>query len=285
MPGLARIAGFVALLAAVFVGALVLGDAIGPEPSDDQPRAEGHVAEHGAGDEQDSAGPAAPVPRGLAHRAEGVQLDVSRTRFAPGRRADFAFRIVDGSGAPVRDFEIEHERRMHLIVVRRDMAGYQHLHPRQAGDGTWHVPLRLAEPGTYRVFADFKRGGGAVTLGTDVEAAGTYAPGPLPAPSEVARTDGYEVALHADGGQVEFDVTRDGRPITDIAPYLGARGHLVALREEDLAYLHVHPDEDRLAFAVEYPSAATYRLFLQFKHDGRVHTAEFTQEADDASDH
>ena len=37
-------------------------------------------------------------------------------------------------------------------------------------------------------------------------------------------------------------VTKDGQPVTDLQPYLGAYGHLVALRAGDLAYLHVHPE-------------------------------------------
>ena len=47
----------------------------------------------------------------------------------------------------------------------------------------------------------------------------------------------------------------------------------------DLAFLHVHPDENRLQFMATFPTAGTYRLFLQFKTaDGRLHTAAFTQE-------
>jgi len=77
-----------------------------------------------------------------------------------------------------------------------------------------------------------------------------------------------------------FDVTRDGRAVK-LEPYLGARGHLVALRSTDLAYLHVHPTQiaartGQVAFATRFPSAGRYRLYLQFKHAGRVRTAEFT---------
>jgi hypothetical protein len=68
-----------------------------------------------------------------------------------------------------------------------------------------------------------------------------------------------------------------------VEPYLGARGHLVALRQGDLAYLHVHPLDkaaagNAITFATTFPSAGRYRLFLQFKEAGRVHTAAFTQE-------
>ena len=77
--------------------------------------------------------------------------------------------------------------------------------------------------------------------------------------------------------QLAFAVTRNGRPVA-VERYLGAKGHLVALRQGDLAFLHVHPDEDSLRFMAAFPTAGRYRLFLQFKTDGRVHTAAFTQE-------
>ena len=60
--------------------------------------------------------------------------------------------------------------------------------------------------------------------------------------------------------------------------YLGAGGHLVALREGDLAFLHVHPLDDGVTFEATFPSAGRFRLFLQFKHAGRVQTVAFTEE-------
>jgi hypothetical protein len=65
----------------------------------------------------------------------------------------------------------------------------------------------------------------------------------------------------------------------EVQDYLGAKGHLVALREGDLAYLHTHPSGDAIRFETEFPTPARYRLFLQFKHDGKVHTAAFTRRA------
>ena len=91
---------------------------------------------------------------------------------------------------------------------------------------------------------------------------------------------GHEAETTARPGeesQLEFAVTRNGRPV-QLQDYLGAKGHLVALRQSDLAYLHVHPDADSLKFMAVFPTAVTYRLFLQFKVDGGVHTAAFTQQ-------
>jgi hypothetical protein len=290
VTGAVRIALFAALLALVFGGAAVAGSALDPDP-DAEPshweagsRAE---EEHGgtqSADDHTGGHEATSAPVGLALTEGGLRLDVDQRRLAAGRAERVDFRILNKRGRAVRDFDVEHDRRMHLIVVRRDLTGFQHLHPKMAPDGTWTVPLELTEPGTYRLFADFKSGGASRTLGTDVQVAGAFEPRDLPHPSSRATTgDGYEVRLAEEGDELRFTVYSDGRRVEDIEPYLGARGHLVALREGDLAFLHVHPESDAteggdIRFRIEYPSAARYRLFLQFKHDGRVRTVAFTKE-------
>jgi hypothetical protein len=57
----------------------------------------------------------------------------------------------------------------------------------------------------------------------------------------------------------------------------------VALRGGDLAYLHVHADEEELLFEPAFPTPGAYRLFLQFSHAGEVHTAAFTIDTREAS--
>ena len=140
--------------------------------------------------------------------------------------------------------------------------------------------LRLPEAGAYRVFADFRTGGRKHTLGEDLFADGAFDALDLPAPADVADAPGgYRVSLlEGKPGDLRFTVRRGGRAVSDLEPYLGARGHLVALRAGDLAYLHTHPDGDRLAFETELPTAGRYRMWVQFQLDGRVHTAAFTQE-------
>ena len=226
--------------------------------------------------------------RGLAVADDGLTLALERTQLERGRPGELRFAILERGGQAVRQFEVEHERRMHLILVRRDGSGFQHVHPELGADGTWSVPVTLPEAGSYRVFADFKHDGEAETLAADLTVDGEADYRPLPAPAAAADAgDGYEVRLDAGRpaagreAELRFTVTRDGETVAT-EPYLGAGGHLVALREGDLAFLHVHPEEgahgEAVAFMSEFPSAGRYRLYLQFKHDGRVHTAAFTQE-------
>jgi hypothetical protein len=294
MSAAARPAAYLAALAAIFGGALAVGSAVGD--GGDDPRPAGHAAigegmggmtDEGHG-EHGAAGSATTAAHGLGIAENGLRL-VAPATVRAGVSDRFAFRVVDGHGATVRDFATEHTKRLHLIAVRRDLTGFQHLHPRQDADGTWSTDLTLRDAGAYRVFADFRPvGGTATTLASDVLVGGSFAPRTLPAPAATTRVDGYDVALHtgrATAGReatLAYSVRRDGRPVA-VEPYLGASGHLVALRAGDLAYLHVHPlqggaDAGRIAFAATYPSAGRYRLFLQFRHDGRVHTAALTQE-------
>jgi hypothetical protein len=274
VTALARLAGFAVLLAAVFAGAWAVGGAADVDRAD-APAAEGDV--HGM------EGMAPDPVRGLAVSDAGLTLEVARRTAPAGRRFDLTFRIAGADGATVRDFDVEHTKRMHLIVVRRDMTGFQHLHPTQRADGSWAVPVTLPEAGTYRVFADFSVDGKPRTLATDLPVDGAVQARPLPAPASETVVDGLRVRLadHASqagkDSELDFTVTRDGAPVT-VDDYLGAKGHLVALREGDLAFLHVHPDADRLRFEAMFPTAGRYRLFLQFIAQGRLHTAELTRE-------
>ena len=230
------------------------------------------------------------APGGLATTADGLTLETDWIAAGDdeGRSGTLGFRILGPDGEPVRDFDEQHGRAMHLMVARRDLAHYRHLHPRMDAEGTWSSPMTFPEPGIYRVFADFAKAGRGVTLGKDLEVPGHYEPTPLPAPSGAVRTDGYSVALDAEvhagvHASLEFGVSREGRGVDNLEPYLGALGHLVALREGDLAFLHVHPEDEegsgpRIAFRAAFPSEGRYRLFLQFAHANEVHTAAFTVE-------
>jgi hypothetical protein len=269
-----RLLAFAGVLAAAFAAAALAGSRIDVHPGRPAPAAAGMTAMAEKG--------AQPV-RGLAVSADGLTLELARTTAAPGRPVDLAFRIRDRHGRTVRDFDVEHTRRMHFIVVRRDMTGFQHLHPAQAADGSWSVPVTLRDAGSYRVFADFSVGGRPQTLAGDLTVDGAMRARPLPAPAETADVDGMRVTLTEGASragaesQLRFSVARDGRRVS-VDRYLGAQGHLVALREGDLAFLHVHPDEDSLRFTAGFPTAGRYRLFLQFKTEGRVHTAAFTED-------
>ncbi|WP_435594547.1 hypothetical protein [Streptomyces panacea] len=126
-----------------------------------------------------------------------------------------------------------------------------------------------------------------LTLGADLAVSGPYEPAALPPVRATAEVDGYQVALDGaltpgKASDVKLTVSKDGAPVTNLQPYLGAYGHLVALRAGDLAYLHVHPDGRsgaKVSFGATAPSDGAYRLFFDFRHEGKVRTAAFTVRA------
>ncbi|MFZ2175308.1 MAG: hypothetical protein WAW17_15010 [Rhodococcus sp. (in: high G+C Gram-positive bacteria)] len=272
-------------LGVVFVAAFGIGSAIGPD-------IEAPAPTHSGDDDHAAAADVHTLTYGLTSSANGYTLVLASSTTSTGSTAPVAFRIIGPDGAPVTAYTGEHEKLLHLIVVRRDLSGYQHLHPELDDSGTWSAPIDLTSGGDYRVYADFTpEGGEGTTLGTDLRVAGPYDPQPLPAPTSTTTVDGYTVTL--DGtlhtgheSNLTLSVSRDGQPVTNLQSYLGTYGHLVALRADDLAYLHVHPDGHPgdgvtaagpgLDFAITAPTAGYYRLYLDFQHDGVIRTAEFT---------
>lgn len=240
---------------------------------------------------------AAPFPGGLMVSQDGYTLTLADRSLPTGPTVPLRFQILGPDGNPVTGYQTEHDKDLHLIVVRRDLSGFQHVHPTLAPDGTWSVPVDLAAAGQYRVFADFTPTGhdGGLVLGADLAVPGTYEPAPLPEPAAIAQVaDGYQVTLAGDlvpgkESELTLTVSKDGVLVTDLQPHLAAYGHLVALRAGDLAYLHVHPAGEPgdgvtpagpgITFYATAPSAGEYRLFLDFQHAGVVRTAEFTLRA------
>ena len=294
-----RVAGFVLGLLVVFLAARGVGAVAAPEPAPPAPMRHDGMAEPGHdeetegpaehGDHEEPAEPASDGPGGLAVADQGYTLRLVSAP-QPGRNRPLRF-VIDGpDGTPVTSYDEVHDQPLHLVKIRRDGADYQHVHPSLAADGTWTARLSIS-PGTSRVFADFTpTDGPALVLGTDVQLDGDYAASPPPELTRTAHVDGYRVTLDGElaGGESSLltaRITRAGEPVTDLQPYLGAFGHLVALREGDLAYLHVHPEEagagPEIPFVAEVPSDGRYRLFLEFRHRGAVHTARFTVAAGD----
>jgi len=264
-PGV-RIAGFAVVLAAALGAGAGVGAAVGPTPS--------------------RPAPMEPVPmgEGVVSTADGYHLAPS-TRTLPASGGTYRFAVDGPDGNRVHGFTALHERMLHLIVVSRELTVYHHVHPTPAPDGTWSVALPALPSGSYRAVADFQvTHGPRLALGADLTVPGDYQPTEMPAPSDVAAVEGYRVTIGTrakSGGEltVSLTVRKGGRRVTDLQPYLGASGHLVAMRAADLAYAHVHPlgyHAGVVTFDATLGAQGRYRLFFDFKHAGVVHSAAFT---------
>jgi hypothetical protein len=235
-----------------------------------------------------------------SHRSYCIASELGEETVMPGEPVAFTFSIVDDHGTTLKDFTMTHDMLLHLVVVRKDLANFQHLHPEfDPSSGTFMLrDLAFPSAGEYRIYADFVPGsaradGGipsGVTVARNVSVDGDYAPEPLSEGSMTSIVNGYEVTLTTDPanlssgrmGMLSFAVTKDGVPVTDLEPYLAALGHSVIIREGTLDYVHAHPVQDPAAaqngtidFHTGMPFAGMYKIFTQFKHQGRVMLVDF----------
>lgn len=288
----AKLTVYGVIIAASFAAAAGLAAAIGPIDTSNG----SHNGHQGAGDHNTSGG--RPHVPGISLDADGFRIVPEATSLAADTATTYSFRIVDSNGDIVTDFDVTHERRLHLIVVSRNFIAYHHLHPTQDTDGVWTVDVPALPAGSYRVFADTRpTGADGITLGTDLAVGNgvvdTEATTEPAAGTTTVTIDGYQVQMTGTPAvgesMLNFSVVRDGEPIVP-DPYLGASGHLVALRTGDMAFLHVHPlgdataDEPGIRFAAEFPTPGTYRLFLDISVDGNVRTAAFTVKVPETND-
>ncbi|MFE9809332.1 hypothetical protein [Streptomyces sp. NPDC005548] len=233
---------------------------------------------------------------GLASAKDGYRLTSRNASLVAGKRTPYRFTVTGPDAKPVTAFAVDQTKRMHFYAIRSDLTGFQHLHPTMAADGTWTADLSELTPGSWRMFASFTPAGGAGKGTAFVLSRGVTVPGsgrqaPVPAAATTARVDGYTVTVQGRpmagmSHPLTVSVTKAGRPVTSLQPYLDTYAHLTAFHEGDTAFAHLHPtthvDGDhggpKLAFDARLPAAGSWRLFLQFRTGGKLHTAALTLE-------
>ena len=181
-----------------------------------------------------------------------------------------------------------HEKKIHVIVVSKDLSWYDHIHPEYQADGSYTVEEVFPSGGEFIVFADYQPTG----AGNQVERKTVVVNGVVKAPesftteSLTTQTDGYSVTLKPSEGKLltsnmihlGVEVTEKGKPVTDFETVMGAKGHLVIISGDGQKYLHVHPEEvdGALDLHTQFDQAGIYRAFFQFQTNGKLHTSYFT---------
>jgi hypothetical protein len=292
----ARLSLYGAGLAALFVAAFVAAGAIVPQSAVaawTKTRTQGDsMEEHGT--------MTTSSVRGVSLEQDGILLSTVTAPGTIGEPGTLSFELTTTDGTAVTRFETEHGKKLHLIVVRSDGSRFRHVHPTMSTAGVWSIPWTWDAAGSYRVFADVVPAatGKGATLTRTVDVAGTLTPEPATAASTTDTVDGYTVTLagtlsSSDHSTLIARVSRDGRAVTALEPYLAAYGHLVALREGDLAYLHVHPEGEEpkagstsgpdIRFMAQAPTPGRYLLYLDFQVGGVVRTAHFVIDTTDSA--
>ncbi|MFC5405941.1 hypothetical protein [Cohnella soli] len=207
------------------------------------------------------------------------------TGLKPGADVKLSIAIQDKNGAAVEAFKLNHEKKMHLIVVSNDLSFFNHIHPEYKGDGQFEVTTKFPAAGTYKMFADYIPEGGSATTRSErltVKGEEPATNAIKPDTELVKETEGVKVELALNGAVVgkeiklNFHITdeKSGDPVTDLQPVLGAVGHVVILDSNAEHYLHVHPVvEDAKGpdaeFMTTFPVAGVYKIWGQFKRGGK----------------
>jgi len=243
-----------------------------------------------------------------SHRS--YEIRSSSREYISNSPVSYSFSIVDELGNTLKEFAITHTEPMHVLIVRKDLEHFQHLHPEFDGStGTFTIEdFMFPEDGEYRIFADFAAATGQkdplgnplqIVLYEDVKVGTAYNPQDIGSESRMKKFGPYDVSLATLAPPLSgtdmtlvYEIRENGKIVTDLEEYLGALGHAVILREKTLDFTHVHPLDDlsdaqagKVAFAAHFPHPGKYKAFTQFKRNGIVFTTDFVISVNDGAEH
>lgn len=225
------------------------------------------------------------------HRQPTLEVHASPAPEA-GMASKLAIRLRDAAGRPITRLEAVHEKPLHFLIMSRDLAFFAHEHPEPGPGGEFALDFTFPRAGEYVVFGDYKpEGGRGAVSAARITVRG---PGVMKDPdlgkddlSEAKRFGSFEVKLdsmiHGGESMLTFTITREGRPVSDLRPYLGALGHLVIVDPSASSLLHSHPMDGgapgKVSFHTKLQPKGVYKLWAEFRPEGLPLRAEFVIEA------
>ena len=224
---------------------------------------------------------------GLSASVEGFTLTAVEPELEPGDDQFIELTITGPDGGPLGELDQVDGAPLHLVAVRRDLAGFQHINPAQGEASSWWAVLNLS-PGPWRVIVELQPAalGRRISLGTDFTVRGDYRAEPLPPPAEQIVVNGLDVRRSGalttrTSARSRFTITEGGQSVTDLQPVHDALGHAVIIRPGDLGYRHLHAvpttgSGPELEFEGGVPERGTYRIFVEFYRGERLHVAAYT---------
>jgi Cu+-exporting ATPase len=227
----------------------------------------------------------------------------------PGAETLLRFSLTDATdGEPVNPV-IDHEKAMHLIVASRELGYFAHVHPDDTGEvGQYEIRHTFPQAGDYILYDEFELAGkGAEVHRFDLKVGDGGSPAAQLTPDLSLRQAGdYSVSIMQEGQVVAGDLSsfvvkieQNGKPVTNIEPYLGAASHVVVLNENAEGFAHVHavagdqaPGDmmeemdgppatfgPNIAFSHRFDKPGLYKIWVQFLHNGQVQTVSWVVEA------
>jgi len=205
------------------------------------------------------------------------------------------------SGDIIEEFEISHDKLMHIIIVGEDLSYFAHIHPMlETSSSNFTINHTFPESGNYKIWIDFKPKDGSQTIvAFKLNVTGN------PRHNLISMVNDNQYTKNIVGKhQVSLSIPKEIRtndyvditfsildafenPITDLEPLMGAGGHSVIVSQDVRQFLHVHPSEvvqsnwrggPAVSFKTKFTYPGLYKVWGQFQHHGKVITADFILE-------
>ena len=214
-------------------------------------------------------------------------------RLSAGKRLRLTLSVLSSeTGQPVTEFDIVHEKKLHLILVRDDLGVFFHEHPAPQADGTFTQTFTFPTAGRWSLFADMAPQGS----GSQVALCSLVVDGSLPKPEALVPVtqpnvvrDGLTLAMQPANLVARRTLwlnfkLRDstGHP-PHLEPWLGAPAHLILIEQDAATFVHSHPEERQessakegaLMFQVRFPKPGIYKGWVQLQRSGKVSSLPF----------
>ncbi|MGO4269311.1 hypothetical protein AB4Z22_05595 [Paenibacillus sp. TAF58] len=220
-----------------------------------------------------------------------AHFSVASKQYLPNEEASVTILIQDKWNKSIDKFDIMHEKLLHLIVVSKDLSYFDHLHPEYVGEGRFEMKTKFPAGGHYQLIAEFTPQGMGETIQTHwvtINGQQKKEEKLLPDTDLTKRVGDKEVTLsfnHLMAGmdlQMNFAIrnAETKKPVTDLQPYLGSLGHVVAISSDSTEFVHVHPNDAKAsgpdaAFTIHFPKSGIYKIWGQFQHHNEVFIVPF----------
>ena len=233
-------------------------------------------------------------------KQQDVKIEYDSIVPEAGRQTKLTIFVTEKSGAPVREYELVHDKLMHLIIVGEDLSYFAHIHPILENNGeNLTIVHTFPEAGKYKLWVDFKPKGGiqnVLAFMVDVKGLPVHNP-VLPVHDGIyikeSSDRNYQIRLKLPQEDIVANKDVDivfsisdaaGNPVMDLEPLMGAGGHSVIISSDIQEFLHVHPTEEvepnwkggpHISFRTSFPKLGLYKVWGQFQHKGKIIMADF----------
>jgi copper resistance protein D len=242
-----------------------------------------------------------------------VTLDTKPDTVIAGKPAAMTVRIKAPDGSPFRGIAFMHQRILHAVIISKDLDFFAHIHPEDSGPVTTDMitkasfPLLFTFPraGDYLIGLDFATDDSFYSRTFHLHVAKAPEMGVTRIDFSTQKDfEGYKVTLRVTPEEIHsgedttlrYIIENNGKPVTDLEPFLGASMHLAVVSEDLKVFIHSHgtvpgsphdhhdhmhapPPPEKFGPEIEadvvFPAKGVYKIYSQVEHQGKVLLFDF----------